>query len=358
MRLSATVSRMASHKAKRHRAGSVADWEMLSDAEILAWRVRDLGLRIDESPLWDVIQELYGELDAKGLGFRPPCYLADEWFCPDRIPVIGVPFCLAHPRLMRLEKRMMDEVEGGTPETCMRLLRHECGHAINYAYGLYKRTRWRELFGPFSSTYSATYAFRPYSRHYVLHLDDGYAQAHPDEDFAETFAVWLTPDSNWMEKYAKWPVIRKLRYVDAIMGRIGHNPPTNRSHDMPYAAARMTSTLDTYYERKRKEMGEGFVGYYDDALCRIFTKISPSTDAIKASALLRRHGRRIVEVVTTWNPHRKYDMRRLLSRMAHRCDANALYVAGSEADTLVNFTAFLCAIIGKTLRANPEDRRG
>ena len=27
-----------------------------------------------------------------------------------------------------------------------------------------------------------------------MHLDPWYAQSHPDEDFAETFAVWLTPE--------------------------------------------------------------------------------------------------------------------------------------------------------------------
>ena len=28
-----------------------------------------------------------------------------------------------------------------------------------------------------------------------------YAASHPEEDFAETFAVWLTPRSNWRQSF-------------------------------------------------------------------------------------------------------------------------------------------------------------
>ena len=117
------------------------DWEQLSDRELMDVRVRDLNLRVEGSVLEPRVEQLYEELEAKGLGFRPPCYLADEWLCPDRQPIIGIPFWLAHPRLARIEQRMMYEVEGGAEEWCMKLLRHECGHAINYAYELFKKTR-------------------------------------------------------------------------------------------------------------------------------------------------------------------------------------------------------------------------
>ena len=145
---------MTSKKRTRYTNSTAVDWNSLPDEAILQMRIRDLRLRIDASDLRPHIDRLYEELAVKGLVFRPHCYLADEWFCPDRVPVIGLPFCLAHPRLKRLEQRMMDEIEGGTAKTCMELLRHECGHAINYAYQLYKRTRWRELFGTFSESYS------------------------------------------------------------------------------------------------------------------------------------------------------------------------------------------------------------
>ena len=110
----------------------------LSDEELLNLQIRKLHLTIKETKLEKSIQELYRELDERGIRFKPPCYLADEWLSPDGVPVIGIPFYLAHPRLVQLERKMMLEVEGGTKPWCAKLLRHETGHAINYAYKLYK----------------------------------------------------------------------------------------------------------------------------------------------------------------------------------------------------------------------------
>jgi hypothetical protein len=338
-------------------------WQELSEEEILRMRIRDFGLQIAGFPLEPLIQRLYQELDSAGLRFHPPCYLADEWLCPDRAPIIGIPFYLAHPRLRHIERKMMFEVEGGTEISCMKFLRHECGHAVNYAYELFKRTRWRELFGPFSAPYSNSYYFRPYSRRYVTHLEDNYAQAHPDEDFAETFAVWLAPagprsSRGWQEKYGDRPVIKKLRYVDGLMKKIGQQPPkVTAQGPPPWSASRMTSTLAAYYERKRRMLGSEFQGFYDDSLARLFLTKHAGVSDLKASQLLRRHRRELIDSVTRWTGHRKYDIHQLIDRLIVRCDALDLYArtppagrAGSEPDNIIGLTALLTAIASNTLR--------
>ena len=74
--------------------------------EILGKPIRDLGLKIEGSPLERFVQQLYRELEGKKLlKFRPACYLSDEWGCPSGEPVIGIPFYLAHPGLALLERR-------------------------------------------------------------------------------------------------------------------------------------------------------------------------------------------------------------------------------------------------------------
>jgi len=267
------------------------------------------------------------------------------------MPIIGIPFCLAHPRLKHIEQKMMYEVEGGTEAYCMKLLRHECGHALNYAYDFYKKTRWRELFGLFSAKYSGSYYYQPYSRRYVVHLEDNYAQSHPDEDFAETFAVWLAPDSDWQKKYKDWPVIRKLRYMDGLMKRIGPLPPVNTVQERPpWSAARMTSTLAAHYERKRLALGSEFQGFYDDSLMTLFASRQTGSSAQKASKLLRQHRRELVESVARWTGHRKFDIRELINTLITRCDLLDLYARPSQTDDIIGLTALLTAIAGKTLR--------
>jgi hypothetical protein len=336
-------------------AVKVKDWEKLSDEEILDMRVRDLNVQIPGSELEPLIEKLYEELDEKGIEFHPPCYLADEWLCPDKVPIMGIPFCLAHPRLKQIEQKMMYEVEGGTAESCVKLLRHECGHAMNYAYEIYKKTRWRELFGSFSARYSDSYYYQPYSRRFVIHLKDNYAQAHPDEDFAETFAVWLAPSSNWQQKYRDWPVIKKLQYVDGLMRKISNQKPVRTAQGpQPWSAARMTSTLAAHYERKRRALGSEFQGYYDDSLKTLFASKRSGLTDLNASKLLRYHRRELIDSVSRWTGHRKYDIRQLVNTLILRCDLLSLYAKPDHTEDLIGITSMLTAIASNTLRM---DRR-
>src|SRR5512138_1381875 len=191
--------------------------------EILTKPIRELGLKMEGSVLERMVQQLYRELDAKGLHkFRPVVYLTDEWGCPSGQPVIGVPFYLADPKLARLEREMNDLED---EREIMMYLRHEAGHAFNYAYRLYATPEWRRLFGPFNRRYRDDYRPVPFSRKFVRHIAGWYGQKHPDEDFAETFAVWLTPRSQWRQRYKGWGALPKLQYVDRVARNLGNVDP-------------------------------------------------------------------------------------------------------------------------------------
>jgi hypothetical protein len=213
------------------------------------------------------------------------------------------------------------------------------------------------LFGPFSATYSNSYEYQPYSRRFVINLEDNYAQSHPDEDFAETFAVWLAPDSNWPQKYKDWPVIRKLCYVDRVAQSIaGTRPVTIYKGRPPYSAARMTSTLAAHYERKRRILGSEFQGYYDDSLKELFTTDHAGNPAMKAARLLRGHRAQLVRNVTRWTGHRKFDIDQLLNRLATRCEALDLYAKTSDAESMIGLTAMLTAVASNTLTVSRKRR--
>jgi hypothetical protein len=116
------ASRIACRSVTRGRR---LGWDSLPDEELLEVRLCDLKLGIRGTELETAIERLYRELAMREIRFRPHCWLAQEWFSPDGIPGIAIPFYLAHPRLMRLERRFMREVEGGNRNWLMRILRHE-----------------------------------------------------------------------------------------------------------------------------------------------------------------------------------------------------------------------------------------
>src|SRR5438128_4925169 len=216
--------------------------------ELLGKRISQLGLRLEGSPVERFVDQLYRELEHKGLkSFRPVCYLTDEWGCPDGQPVIGIPFYLADPQLARLEREMNDLEDA---REIMMYLRHEAGHAFNYAYRLYTTPEWRKRFGPFNRRYRDHYRPVPFSRRFVRHIAGWYAQKHPDEDFAETFAVWLTPRSGWRVRYKKWPAMRKLKYVEATVKRFSTEEPLRKRGLPDITVDDMDFTLEDFYRQQ------------------------------------------------------------------------------------------------------------
>ncbi|MFC1479982.1 hypothetical protein ACFL5Y_00850 [Candidatus Omnitrophota bacterium] len=320
-----------------------ANLDRLSDEELLSLRLCDLPIKTEDTPLEEYIAQLYGELTDKGISFHPPCYLADEWLCPDGEPVIGIAFFLAHPRLKKLEHKMMLEVEGGDKAFCMRLLRHEMGHAINYAYLLHRRKRWQKIFGLFSEEYGESYKYRPYSKSFVRHLEDWYAQYHPDEDFAETFAVWLDPESNWKEKYKGWKALKKLEYVDELMKEIAPKAPKKARGDKFWAASRLKTTLRTYYKRKRKLYEEQYGDFHDFHLNKIFLASEPKSKGEKAYKLIRENRRQILNHVASWTGEKKFIINRLLKDLIERSKELELEAGPDEAGTVLEVAVYVTA---------------
>jgi hypothetical protein len=320
-------------------------WASLRDDELLAIRIRDLGLKIEGSELEPRVATLYAELEARGLRPRPPCYLGDEWFSPDGVPAIALPFYLAHPRLKALELHQMMEVEGGTPEWCTQLLRHECGHAIDHAYRFSSRRTWQAIFGSPDVEYEPeTYRPRPYSRSFVRHLPNWYAQAHPDEDFAETFAVWLgTPAEEWRARYAGWRALDKLVYVDGLMREAASKPPRVTGGRRRAEASKMRSTLARYYAARRKLWAEDQPGFYDRDLRRMFVE-SPAGHGT-AAGFMRRRRKAIVLRVVHWTGQRKYLVDDLARKLVERCSELALHAPGDEVALALDVGAYVASLV-------------
>jgi len=237
-------------KSRSYQSTTAYHWSRLPKESLLNTRICDLGLSLDGSPLVPRIKRLYQELQRQHFKFQPHCWLSDEWFCPDDIPGIAIPFFLAHPRLKRLELDFISEVEGGDTNWCMKLLRHETAHALANAYRLPQRNDWRKLFGNPNAPYRDTYLPDPYNKHFVINLPGWYAQSHPHEDWAETFAVWLNPSSHWATHYQQWPALKKLLFVDALMHEIKQKPPVLRNKRISHPVEKIRTTLQTYYKNK------------------------------------------------------------------------------------------------------------
>ena len=317
---------MASRKRTRRRYRMVSRRQfgdpslndMTSD-ELLDLRLCDLPIQIEGTPLEERIEQLNSELAYRGLRFRPHFWLSDEWFTPDGIPGIAIPFYLAHPRLMRLEAKQMLEVEGGNDTWCMKILRHEAGHAIDNAYRLRRTKRYRETFGPASKKYPDDYSPKPYSKNYVLHLDMWYAQSHPVEDFAETFAVWLKPRSPWRARYRNWPAMKKLRYVHELMHEMGDDRPKVRNRRYADPLAKLTKTLREHYQQKRAHYGVDYPGFYDQDLRKLFSDKPEHVKCPTAMQFLRRVRNKMRGTVAFWTGEYQYTIDQVLSQRRQRC---------------------------------------
>jgi hypothetical protein len=316
------------------------DWLELSDEALLDVRMSDLPLAI-EGTLADRIAQLRAELQARDLRFALHFYLSDEWFTPDGATAIAIPFYLAHPRLEALEEAQMLEVEGGDYEWCMRILRHEAGHAIDNAFRLRRRRQRQHTFGSPSKPYPEYYTPKPYSKSFVLHLDSWYAQSHPDEDFAETFAVWLTPNSEWRQRYAGWRALGKLEYMDGLMDSLrGTTPPVENPEEIdPLPSLR--TTLRQHYRNKRRYYGVDYPNFYDRDLRRLFSDAPEFAENITAEQFINRIRRQLRRAVAGWTGIYQYTIDQVLEDMIERCRELKLRLAVSEDLARQEFTVLL-----------------
>jgi len=310
--------------------------------QLLPVRIRDLGMSLESSPVAELVRHLYAELETKGLRhFRPLCYLSDEWGSPSGEPVIGIPFYLGDPRVKHLEDALHD-VE--TERETMMYLRHEAGHAFSHAYELYRTAEFRDVFGSVRKPYRDDYPFIPFSRDYVRYIPGWYAQKHPDEDFAETFAVWLDPHSHWRSRYAGWGAMRKLQYVDRIARELADTPPL-RSGRTDITVDEMEQTVEEMLREYHVDESPLISDLaLDTDLLDIFST-NPGDDARPAAELLRDHRRDIVDKVNYWTGVRRSLVRALVLAIEERLDALRLFAIRERSrQQMIELTVYITAL--------------
>ncbi len=327
-------------------------WERFDDAALLRLRFRDLGLKIPGSPVHADTLALVERLERRGLRFKPHFWFSTEWFSPDGIPGIAVPFFLGSPRLLRLERRMMGEAEGGNRRWRRRILRHEAGHAIDTAFGLRRRRDWQRVFGIAAARYSRDYTVEPRSKNYVLNLEHWYAQSHPTEDFAETFAVWLQPKARWRAEYSGWPALAKLEFVDELMTELAGRAPRKRDRSFIEPLTDNNRTLGEHYRRRAAYGAEGGERY-DAWLFRAFTKRSAEHETAAHELLLdvKTQLTRALLRRTRAHPYVAFQVLRAVRR---RVSALDLVLRGTWRDALQRALRLHERILNDLLRRNEE----
>ena len=314
--------------------------------------IRDLGLRIEGTPLEPVLAEFERELDAAGIRRVRPCfYLSSEWGVPFGTVAIAIPFYLARPDLTALHAERTGHVEGMGRWELLRYLRHEMGHVVNYAYRLYEREEWVRCFGSITQPYREEYRPEPFSRRYVRHLPGWYAQKHPDEDWAETFAVWMTPGLDWRAEYADWPqALSKLQYCDGLMRELRKTDPLVTEVELDEDVGEIPYTLDQYYRGWEADSGDLLPGL-DGALKSIFEDWGRpedlTTDAPRrpAAELILRLMRDLPADVYRWTGHFPERTRVLLRHMVDRADALAqVYPEDRERPATIALTTLVTAL--------------
>ena len=332
---------MVDQPSPEHAPVTTPEWASWPDEALLDVRLCDLKLTIAGTDLEIRLAELHAELASRHLVFRPHAWLSDEWFTPDGVPGIAIPFYLAHPRLARLELAQMLEVEGGDAVSCTRILRHEAGHAIDNAYQIQRRPTRRRLFGNPSTAYPEYYTPKPYSKSFVQHLDHWYAQSHPDEDFAETFAVWLDPHSMWATRYAGWPAGRKLDYMDRLMRELAHARPRIVSKRQVDPLPRLRKTLREHYRQKREHYGLDHPDFYESDLRNLFSDAPQYARNPSAARFVRRIRRQVRSTVASFTDSYQYTIDQLLEQIIDRCRTLNLRLTDTEASTTTDFMVFL-----------------
>lgn len=320
--------------------------------EVLQKRISDFDLRIEGRPIGKVIERFRAELDACELRqVRPVFYLTDGWGVPEGTVAIGLPFYLADDALRQVQQRRGGMVEGESDEDILRYLRHEMGHVVNYAYRLYATEEWTQLFGPMSRPYLEEYKVVPFSPDFVRHLPGGYAQKHPDEDWAETFALWMTPELDWRALYADAPgALRKLEYCDRVVREVRTRAPEVTDATLDVEAKDLDVTVQEYYDGF--DLGPAAVPKsLDGDLAVIFARPPVVDDAGvrgrvgDAATLLRRQSDELARSVYRWTGVDPALLAPLIEHFAKRArELKLTYALASRDEVLIELAGCLTTL--------------
>jgi hypothetical protein len=310
---------------------------------IMETRICDLGLTLEASDVEKFVQQLHCELEEKKITkFKPACYLTDEWGCPSGEPVIGIPFYLARRELAQIEAEHNDLEDS---REIMKYLRHEAGHAFNYAYRLHRTPEWKQLFGPYRRPYRENYRPVLFSKDYVRYLPGWYAQKHPDEDFAETFAVWMTPRSGWRRKYRGWGAMAKLQYMDRIARQLGSSDPLRKRGEPDITVAEMETTVGDFYRHSTEQIPLLEVNL-DADLTAMFGVSRKKKSAEPAGKFLERHRKTLVDQLASWTAMQRPLLRKLVDSMQRRSTELGLLIDRKrEAEHLSEITVFVTTLV-------------
>ena len=310
---------------------------------LLDTRICDLGLTLEGSAVEKFVQQLYRELEKKKISkFRPACYLTDEWGCPSGEPVIGIPFYLTRPDLAQIESQHNDLEDS---REIMMYLRHEAGHAFNYAYKLHRTPEWKQFFGPYRRPYRDNYRPVLFSKDYVRYLPGWYAQKHPDEDFAETFAVWMTPRSGWRKKYKGWGAMAKLRYMNRIARTIGNVDPLRKRGEPDITVAEMEMTVGEFYRHSTEQIPLLDLNL-DSDLAAIFQAPRRKSHREPADKFLSRNRRALVDQISSWTAMQRPLVRKLMESIEKRSAEMGLAIdRQQEPELLTKFTVFATTLV-------------
>jgi hypothetical protein len=331
--------------------------ERMPDSELLRTRFCDLPLQLKGSVIEERAKRVFDELTARGIRFRPTIWIAEEWYNPDGVVGFAVPFYLLHPRLIRLERKMMLEAEGASLNEAMSILRHETGHAIDEAFRLSEMRAYRQVFGSPQRAYPTNYVADPDSRDFVQHLNAWYAQSHPVEDFAETFAVWLKSERSWRRIYRDWPAIEKLRTVDAWMRERRGVEPEIKPKRMANELKESTRTLGEHYDEKRKFYAIDAEDEFDGALQRIFGEKGGSRRKrwnVSAARLLASHRTRLRRRTAKPLGIPAYVVDQVLRQLVHRARILKLRQARPEAETVAKVSKLVSRATVAILHNRPR----
>lgn len=334
-----------------NKTRSSVKWTRFSKESLLNLRLCDLNLSLTGSLIEPKIKLLNKELERKDIEFKPHFWISDDWFCPDGIPGIAIPFFLVHPKLKKIEKDFVMEVEGGDHRWCMKLLRHETAHAIANAYKLTTRKDWRKIFGNPNAAYHDSYLPKPYSKRFVINLPGWYAQSHAHEDWAETFAIWLNPKSDWKIRYANWPALKKLEFVDQLMDKVRKKKPPIRNKRIDHPIEKIRTTLQQYYDDKMQRYGIDHAEFFDIDLRKLFATSEESPRSKKASRYIREIKKPVMDIVQRWTGEYKYRINEVLQDMIKRCDELDLRIDDRHRDMFPDMTSCVTMLVMNKLHS-------
>jgi hypothetical protein len=140
--------------------------------------------------------------------------------------------------------------------------------------------------------------------------------------------------------------LAKLEYIEQLAQESAKMKMLDEKGRLPSQVSKLSTTLEKYYQKRKREQADEYPDFYDEDLKLIFNGDSGlNKREFSAAKFMHKNRKAIVSTVAWATSERKFTIDSLVKRLKERCEKLDLKIGKSDTQTTMEVASFLTSLV-------------